>query len=80
VSSDIVKQFFSKARHVTAESYPSFSHSLLVHGPDMLLESPTQILTQFVSLWTGHVTAQSHPNYYTICLWAKQVTADPPKF
>jgi len=57
------------------QNHTQYSQTVLFsHGPDMLLKSPTQILTQFVSLWTGHATAESHQNYYTISIWAKYVT------
>jgi len=71
---DKSKRKLLQEKHVTAESQPIFSNSLFSHGPDMLLMSPTQIPTQFVSLWTGHVTAESHQNYYTIWIWARYVT------
>jgi hypothetical protein len=41
---------------------PKFLHNLLVYGPDMLLQSPTQIITQFV--YGPKKSLQSHPNSY----------------
>lgn len=43
---------------------PKFLHNLLVYGPDMLLQSPTQItcITQFVH--GPNKSLHSHPNSY----------------